>query len=471
MLKKLAEPYVVGVGSRFLGQMISFAAVAIASRFLDLQAFGTYSLAWAVTVIANTFVFTGFYQALLRSTEFQRDRDSLFWLMAAVGAAGSAVILGIGLAAGGLSTPTGWALCALAPQPLLIVPTAWWEAQLVRARRARAASLYVVAAETAGLATAWAMLRAGWGIEALVASRYVSTAVGLALTGGLVRALPRLSFNRETRGTAGRTAYPLWGTSSVGMFSNYGADLILGAFLHAVAVGAYRGGARIAVTASDLVLQPLMMLSWSRFTRLEKENAPLDDLRRTWLDNMGVAAAILWPVAASVALLAPALVVTILDETWLPAAGVVSILSASRAVSFLTALLEPTMMCTGRAGTQLRIRGFGAVTLLVLLLIFGRHGAEAAALAHLCASALVAVVALTAMVRALRITGSQLAQVFLPGLVLTLFTVLAILGTDLPRDMLGRDLGLAATLGAVMLTWGAFMAVFLHRRVLVLPTP
>ncbi|MFN3146568.1 MAG: hypothetical protein ACE368_15640 [Paracoccaceae bacterium] len=79
--------------------------------------------------------------------------------------------------------------------------------------------------------------------------------------------------------------------------------------------------------------------------------------------------------------------------------------------------------------------------------------------------------ALTAMVRALRITGSQLAQVFLPGLVLTLFTVLAILGTDLPRDMLGRDLGLAATLGAVMLTWGAFMAVFLHRRVLVLPTP
>ncbi|MFN3146566.1 MAG: hypothetical protein ACE368_15630 [Paracoccaceae bacterium] len=28
------------------------------------------------------------------------------------------------------------------------------------------------------------------------------------------------------------------------MFSNYGADLILGAFLHAVAVGADRGGAR-----------------------------------------------------------------------------------------------------------------------------------------------------------------------------------------------------------------------------------
>ncbi|MFN3146564.1 MAG: oligosaccharide flippase family protein [Paracoccaceae bacterium] len=74
--------------------IICFTAVAIASRFLDLQAFGTYSLAWAVTVIANTFVFTGFYQALLRSTEFERDRDSLFWLMAAVGRGGRD--LGIG---------------------------------------------------------------------------------------------------------------------------------------------------------------------------------------------------------------------------------------------------------------------------------------------------------------------------------------------------------------------------------------
>ncbi|MFN3146565.1 MAG: hypothetical protein ACE368_15625 [Paracoccaceae bacterium] len=61
------------------------------------------------------------------------------------------------------------------------MPTAWWEAQLVRARDAPRPS--VVAAETAGLATAWAMLRAGWGIEALVASRYVSTAVFVRLTG------------------------------------------------------------------------------------------------------------------------------------------------------------------------------------------------------------------------------------------------------------------------------------------------
>ncbi|MCB1331894.1 MAG: translocase, partial [Maritimibacter sp.] len=65
MLKNLKEPYVVGVASRIIGQLISFVSVAVASRYLDLEIFGTYALAWAWVVIGNTFVFTGFYQALL----------------------------------------------------------------------------------------------------------------------------------------------------------------------------------------------------------------------------------------------------------------------------------------------------------------------------------------------------------------------------------------------------------------------
>lgn len=471
MLRQLASPYAVGVASRVAGQLISFLAVAIASRFLDLEAFGTYALAWAVTVIANTFVFTGLYQALLRSRAFEEDRDTLFWLLAGVGGLGTAAILCIGMLAGGAADQMGWTLLALAPIPLLIVPTAWWEAQLVRSRRVRAASLYVVVAEASGLLTAWTMLRAGWGVEALIASRYASTAVGLMLTGGLIRALPRLTLRRATARDAGATALPLWGTTSVGLFSNYGADLILGAFLNATAVGAYRGGARIAMTASDLVLQPLMMLSWSRFTRIEKEGAGTGGLKDAWLENMAIAAAILWPMVATVTLLAPELVVTILDETWLPAAGIVAILSVSRGLSFLTALLEPTMMTTGRAGVQLKIRLFGAVSLLILLLAFGRLGAEAAAWAHLGSSALVGTVALVAMSRALRLRPADLIAAFLPGVALTSLTVAAILGTETQRASLGPDVGLLLTVLAVAAAWALPMLIFLRRRVLVLPAP
>jgi O-antigen/teichoic acid export membrane protein len=471
MLAKLTSPYVVGVIARMLGQVISFLGVAIASRFLDLQAFGTYALAWAATVIATTFVFTGFYQALLRSREYGRDRDSLFWLKLGVGSAGSLVIFVLGQAAGGLSSPTGFALCALAPIPALQSASAWWEAQLVRAKRVRAASLYVVAAEALGLVTTFMMLRVGWGIEALIAARYTVTIVGLVLTGSLVRALPRLTIRRDATRSAAATALPLWGTSSIGLFSNYGADLILGAFLNPAAVGAYRGGARIAMTASDLVLHPLVLLAWSKFTRLEKDGEPTDALRRAWLDSMAIAAAILWPIAASVALLAPMLVTAILDATWLPAASIVSILSVSRALSFLSALLEPTMMCSGNPGKQLRVRAVGAVSLLILLLTFGRYGPEAAAFAHVATSVTVASLSLTAMARVLSIRVSELVSAFLPGLVLALLSVLAILSTETPRSMLGGNLGLVATIGLVGAVWGLLMAVFLNRRVLVLPTP
>ncbi|MEX5729691.1 O-antigen/teichoic acid export membrane protein [Rhodovulum iodosum] len=471
MLKKLAEPFVVGVSARILGQVISFISVAVASRYLDLEVFGTYALAWAAAVIGNTFIFTGFYQALLRSRRFVDDRDTLFWLNAAVGALCMVVIALFGLGAGGLQTAQGFALIALAPLPFLLVPTAWWEAQLVRKKRVRAASLYVLVAEASALAMTIVMLQRGWGIEALIAPRYLSLLVGIIITGGLVKRLPRLRLRRATASTASTTAFPLWGTTSVHLFTNYGTDIILGAFASASVIGAYRGGARIAMTASDLVLQPLGVLSWSKFSRIEKEEVGIRPLRDAWVANMSIAAAILWPMSTTVALLAPELVSTILDETWLPAAGVVSILSVSRAISFLSALLEPTLMTTGRGRHQFAIRLLGAGTLLLLLLIFARYGAEAAGYAHLTSSALVAVISMTVMVRALHMSFRQLIGTFVPGLGLATAIAAVIVGTEMSPDILGNTAGLAAQLAAAAVVWSLLMLLFLKRRVLVLPTP
>ncbi len=471
MMKSLREPYVVGVASRIFGQVIAFVAVAVASRYLALEVFGTYALAWAWVVIGNTFVFTGFYQALLRSKNFERDCDTLFWLNAGVGAASALAIVLFGFIAGGADTVKGLTLLAMAPLPFLITPQAWWEAQLVREQRVRAASLYVLAAEASALVATIVMLQMGYQIAALIVPRYVSVAVGLMLTWGLVRRLPRFGFQRDTTGDAAKTAVPLWGSSIVHNFQMYGTDIILGAFANPAMVGAYRGGARIAVTASDLVLQPLGVLTWSRFTRIEKDEDGTGALREAWTQNMAIAAAILWPLSATVALLAEPLVVTVLDETWLPAAGVVVILTTSRAVVFLGGLLEPTLMTTGHGRTQFYIRVFGAGVLLLLLMIFARHGAEPAAWAHLASSVLVASAALWAMMRVLRLTRADFLRTFTPGLVITAATAAVILATATPLAALGEVVGLVLCLAAVGVAWLALMVFFLHRRALVLPTP
>ncbi|MCB1337134.1 MAG: oligosaccharide flippase family protein [Maritimibacter sp.] len=471
MLRKLTEPYVVGMASRILGQVISFVSVMVASRYLDLEIFGTYALAWAAAVIGNTFIFTGFYQALLRAGDGEQARDTLFWLNAGLGALFGLAILGAGLAVGGTADPRGLALIALAPIPFFIAPQAWWEALLVRERRVRAASLYVLAAEVCALVTAVVLLAQGWAVGALVASRYVAVAVGLAATGGLVRKLPRLRLSRAVTRDAARTAVPLWGTTGVHLFQNYGTDLILGAFANPAVVGAYRGGARIAITATDLVLQPLGVLTWSRFTRIEKEAEGLAALRHAWIANMGLAAALLWPLSATVALLAEPLVVTVLDETWLPAAGVVVILSLSRAILFFTALLEPTLTITGYASRQFVIRMFGAGSLLLLLMAFARHGAEAASWAHLASSVLVAGVAIWAMLRALELPLAQFVHTFVPGAALTGVTAGIVAATEPLRGATGPGLGLGLSLAAIALAWVVMMGVFLKRRMLELPTP
>ncbi|RVT82614.1 translocase [Rhodobacteraceae bacterium CCMM004] len=470
MRKTLTSPYVVGMASRLAGQVVAFLLVMVAARYLGLAEFGTYALGWAATVIANSFIFTGLYQALLRSGDYDRDRDTLFWMNLGVGLAGAAVIAAVGLWAGGLESPVGRTMLSLAPLPIALVWIAWNEAQLVRDKRTRAASLYVAVAEVSALAAVWVLLEQGWGVGALVAGRYVSTLTGLILTTALVRAVPRLRMARAGAAAARKTALPLWGTTTLGMFSNYGADLILGAFLTPAAVGAYRSGARISVTAGDLVMQPLNMLSWSRFTRLEREG-DRDGMQVAWRENMALGAAILWPTLLSIAVLAVELITVVFDESWLPAAPIVVLLCAARGMGFVAALLDPVLLSNGRGALQVRVRLANAVILLALLLGIGRFSGEAAAMAHVLTGFSVAGLGLWAIGHVLGLGWRAILAPFAPAAALTVATAGVLAATAPIRADLGPGAGLALAVGAVAVLWFTAMAIAVRRRILVLPTP
>ncbi len=470
MLKTLTSPYTVGVISRILAQLITFVSIMLTSRYVDLASFGSFVLAWTVTVIFTGLIYTGFYQALLRSDAPDHDASSYFWLMGMLALTGTCVSGTIGLIAGGTATETGLAFVLLAPGLLLTFPIAWNEAQLVAAKRLRTASIYALIAQLAMLAATWIALRQGYGIVALIIGDYVASFVALALTFALVRYWPRFEIRRAALRHSMGTVPNLWGTSLLAMFSNYGADLILGAFLNPAATGAYRGGSRITQTISDFVLQPLGMLSWSRFSRLEKQGQ-LDQLRDSWSDNMSVAGALIWPMMLSLALLAAPMVQVIFEETWLPAASVVVILAASRAIRFLSALLEPTLLCTGQNRKQLQIRLAGAALFLVTLLAFGRLSAEMAATAHLVSSVGIAILATAACNQVLGLSMRDLCVVLLPGAVIALACAALIIATAPLRASMGVAPGLFATIAALILLWSGAMALCLKRGWLRLPQP
>ncbi|MDF0601691.1 oligosaccharide flippase family protein [Psychromarinibacter sp. C21-152] len=471
MRQALTSPFAVGVASRVGAQICAFALVLVASRSLDLAVFGSFAVAAAVSVIFTTLVYTGIYHILLRSPDIDRDRDTFFVLQLGVGSAGAAVMVGAAFLFGDPSeTGPAYALLRLAPIPALASLSAWLESQLVRAGRIRTTSSAVLASEVVALVTAVAMFRAGQGIDALILARFTSMAFIVTLYLGLIRRLPRLRLRRDTARTALSEAWPLWGSVSMGMLSNYGADIVLGAFLNPAAAGAYRAGSRLANTAADVVVQPLGTISWARFARLEA-NSSRALIRTAWTENMALGFALVIPAMLSLALLAPEIVGVLLDPSWAAATGVVTILALARSTYVLTFLLEPTLTCLGRGRQQFYVRLADGALLVALLLTIGRFSAEAAAVAVLIKSLVISVVGLRVMMTAADIRPADLVRAMAPGLGLGALCLVAILATSGLHDRMAAAPGLALSAGAVVLVWSGAVAGLLRRRLLVLPTP
>ena len=220
ILSVLASPFVIGVGSRMAVQVIAFAQIMIAARFIDMSGFGTYTLGWATCVIFVSLVYTGFYQALLRSPDFLAERDTGFWSMAAIGTSGTVVMATVGLVLFGSNAIMADVFLSLAPIPAMRALVAWNELHLIRDRRVRLVSMYGMASETFALLVTWVCLRSGFGLFALVYGRYAAFAVdcGVALLAS--RSWPAWHFTGMALGRLRLTALPLWGTSAMAMSAN-----------------------------------------------------------------------------------------------------------------------------------------------------------------------------------------------------------------------------------------------------------
>ena len=470
ILSVLMSPFVIGVGSRMAVQIIAFAQIMIAARFIDIAGFGTYTLGWACCVIFVSLVYTGFYQALLRSPEFETERHTGFWSMAAIGGGGTAIMAAVGVALLGSDVTLAAVFLSLAPLALLRALVAWNELHLIRDRCVRIVSIYGLMSEVAALVVTWVCLTEGQGLFALVYGRYTALAVefGFALVAS--RSLPAFRFAGDAFGRLRLTAFPLWGTSAMGMSANYGADLILGAFMNTTEVGAFRGGARISQTAADLVFQPMTTIAWSRMSQYEKTGRH-GELGSVWLDNMGFGALLLWPILVAFGVLAQDLVVFLFDETWLPAAPVIVILCLSRGVGFLAVLLEPSMVCQDKGKTQMWVRAASLVAFLGALATFGHTGAPQAAWAHTLMSVVAAVLSIAVIFPSLQISARAGVRALLPATLLSLICFGGLALTTSSRAALGPTAGLLLAIAGLVVVWVVTVAWCLKRGIVRLPRP
>ncbi len=470
ILSVLLSPFVIGVVSRMAVQVIAFAQIMIAARYIDMSGFGTYTLGWATCVIFVSLVYTGFYQALLRSPDFLAERDTGFWSMVAIGGGGALVMGVVALVLSGSDATLSSVFLCLAPIPLLRALVAWNELHLIRDRKVRIVSTYGMASEIVAMLVAWLCLKDGMGLFALVYGRYAALVVDCLVALIASRSWPGIRINAPAFGRLGKTAFPLWGTSAMAMSANYGADLILGGFMNTAAVGAYRGGARVSQTAADLVFQPMNTIAWSRMSQYEKAGRHAE-LGSVWLENMGFGALLLWPILVAFAVLAQDLVIFLFDKTWLPAAPVIVILCLSRGVGFLSVLLEPSMVCQGRGTTQMWVRGAALGAFLISLATFGRYGAAQAAWAHVVMSSVSAVLSIAVIFASMKISFVAAARSLAPATGLSLLCYAGLEVTSALRADLGATDGLLAAIAGLAVTWIVVVGWCLKRRIVSLPRP
>lgn len=470
LLSALTSAFAVGLTSRLLVQLFALVQIMMASRHFGLADFGAYALAWACAMIFASFMYTGYYQALLRSKTPDEDRNTIFTVTLAIGALAGLVLLLTGTVIVEYQSLTSRICIAFAVLPLLDAVVAWNDVHLLRDARVRTSSLINAAAEALATLVLLLALREGYGAMALVFGRYAAVGLQFALTCTAVRRLPRLALQMPVLRRGWPTAMPLWISSGAGMLTNYGIDLILGAFLNPSQVGAYRGGARISQTAADLIQQPLTILTWSRFSRLDK-TGHRHRIKNYWRVNMSFAAAAGWPVMLCVALMAEEIVTVVLDESWLPAAAVIGILSLVRAIRILSLHLEPTLVNFDQQYLLLKIRLFGLVLLTAAMFLYGRLGAVEAAYAQLATVAVMAVISLTTASHIVKIAPSDILKTFLPALLISLLCGLLILATGTLRAGGSPAAGLFLTLLAVAALWCGSVAVLVSKRLLRWPTP
>lgn len=446
------------------------AQIMIASRFIGLAEFGSYALAWACTVILSAFLFTGYYQSFLRSDAPDEDRSTIFGVMLVIAVIASLVLLVAGILIGDGQSLVAEIFLALSLLPIIQAFHAWNEAHLLREARMRAISLIATASEAMATIVLILGLYYGMGPMALVAARYAAVGLNVTISTILVKRIPRLSFKRQVLDKGRNTAISMWVSTGAVLLGNYGIDLILGIFLNPSQVGTYRGGARISQTASDLVHQPLTVLTWSRFSRLvAKKHARLIAL--AWRVNMSFGTCVAWPLMLCVALLSKELVTVFLDETWLPTAAIITILSLVRAIRILTSQLEPTLTSFDRQGLQLTLRLTSVVLTFLAVLTFGRDSAEMAATVQVYSSIVLTIVSLEFMRRVLKITPGKLIQTFVPALLLSGVCGAFVIATEPIRLALAPAPGLFLTLAGLVAVWASAVALALWKGFLRLPTP
>jgi O-antigen/teichoic acid export membrane protein len=446
--------------------------VFILAAILGPRNFGLLSIAMIYILFFQMFLDQGLMAALIQKKNLEQEHlDAVFWMD---------IVLSLLLVSISILLSGWWGTKYHAPELRNIIAvlslcipleaTSAVQAAILRRNMdfkglAIRSNIAVLAGGVVGII----MALSGFGIWALVGQQLVKDSTALAAIWRLSQWRPTLAFS--WRHLVDLANFSIW--TFVAQLANFvdthAAPALLGLFLGPVAVGLYRFADRLAGTVVSLATSSIQLVSLPEFCR-HQENP--EQLRRSAATCIRVSSVVTFPTLAGLAVVSKPLML-VLGPSWVPATGVLEVLSVMAAGAVLIYFTGPMMQAlsqTRRSAVLEWCRTIvGAITVIAMALTV-RHSSlsrQLMGIASVRAAVVALLVAPTFLYVLMRLCGlslGDLAKSVAPSLVASgtvagtvlLVQVSGVLGAARPWVSLLVQVAIGAAVGA-------FFVLLLHR--------
>lgn len=335
--------------SRGVLQLLTFATTLFIARILVPADYGVMALATSFTAHAGMLAEMGLGAAIIQFRDLdRRELDTCFWItmmLAMVFCA--ALFLGAPAIARWLAVP---ALADVLPVLSLVLPLTACRVVSDSLLRKRLALDRVSQAEVIGgvvtLPVTIACALGGLGVWTLVVGYLVGPAVRSAATFAFAPWLPRFRIGGERVKDVVRFSLATLGIRFMWSLREAANSVVLGKVTgQAGIVGLYTMADDVAHLPGTKISPVINMLASPVMAELQTD---IDGLRETLYRALRLAAAIVVPTSAGIALVADDMVAVLLGPKWLAAAPLIRLISLYAAVRAVDVLLPPVLFARRR---------------------------------------------------------------------------------------------------------------------------
>lgn len=404
------------------GVVLQLAYQAVINRLLDPTAFGLLTAALLIIRFSKFFADMGVGRALVQKSELdEEDVRASF---------ASSLLLGLGAYA--LVWVTAPAVASFFGQteatgadvvPVirvtalsLVLTALGTTSQSLLQREMRFAELGAqeLVSYTAGfLFVGIGLAAAGAGVWSLVAAQLVQAATATALTYARARhsLRPLLAWRRL------RPLYSFGSRASVISLVDYLASnldtIAVGRYFNTALLGQYNRAYYLTTFPTRQLTTSISKVLFPGFSRIQADTART---RRAYLGALSVAAVLLLPVCAGMAVAAQEFVLTLLGPQWGEAADLVPLLTIAAGLNVLSHFPGVVSEARAELNKKLALQVAGLVVLFGFLLLARDHGLWAFALALAASKAVKHLLYIVLMHNTLGVTAAQTVRAYAPAL-------------------------------------------------------